>query len=142
MPRCASLSTGLPRRITLYHGTVFYDNTSPSPFPTRLHLWLLALGIDVCFTRKRCPTDHATTRAHTPSHDAASEARASAGQVKRCYGLAWTRAGPCASPHIPSGALQGHAPLQAYPGAANSNTCSPYLRINWPSSLLLRPGAS
>ena len=59
MLRRAFLTTGLPRRITFDHGTVFYDNTSPSPFPTRLHLWLLALGIDVCFTRKRCPTDHA-----------------------------------------------------------------------------------
>src|SRR5260221_3922121 len=67
--------TGLPRRITFDHGTVFYDTTSPSPFPTRLHLWLLALGIDVCFTRKRCPTDHAATRAHSPHHDAARPTR-------------------------------------------------------------------
>jgi len=59
MLRRAFLTTGLPQRITFDHGTVFYDNTSASPFPTRLHLWLLALGIDVCFTRKRCPTDHA-----------------------------------------------------------------------------------
>jgi transposase InsO family protein/DNA-binding CsgD family transcriptional regulator len=57
--RRAFLTTGLPRRISLDHGTVFYDNTSPSPFPTSLHLWLLALGIEVCFIRKRCPTDHA-----------------------------------------------------------------------------------
>ena len=59
MLRRAFLTVGLPRRITLDHGTVFYDNTSASPFPTRLHLWLLALGIDICFTRKRRPTDHA-----------------------------------------------------------------------------------
>jgi putative transposase len=59
MLRRAFLTTGLPRRITFDHGTVFYENTSASPFPTRLHLWLLALGIDICFIRKRCPTDHA-----------------------------------------------------------------------------------
>jgi hypothetical protein len=59
MLRRAFLTTGLLRRISLDHGTVFDDTTSASPFPTRLHLWLLALGIDVCFTRKRCPTDHA-----------------------------------------------------------------------------------
>lgn len=47
-----------------HHGTVFYDNTSRSPFPTRLHLRLLALEIDVSFTRKRCPTDHAIERTH------------------------------------------------------------------------------
>ena len=45
--------------LTLDHGTVFYDNTTPSPYLTRLHLWLLALGVQVRFTRKRCPTDHA-----------------------------------------------------------------------------------
>ena len=44
MLRRAFLTVGLPRRITLDHGTVFYDNTSASPFPTRLHLWLLADG--------------------------------------------------------------------------------------------------
>ncbi len=57
--RRAFLTYGLPETLTLDHGTVFYDNTTPSPFPTRLHVWLLALGIQVRFTRKRCPTDHA-----------------------------------------------------------------------------------
>ncbi len=57
--RRAFLTYGFPQVLTLDHGTVFYDNTTPSPFPTRLHLWLLALGVQVRFTRKRCPTDHA-----------------------------------------------------------------------------------
>ena len=54
--RRAFLTYGLPEVLTLDHGTVFYENTTPSPFPTRLHLWLLALGVQVRFTRKRCPT--------------------------------------------------------------------------------------
>ena len=57
--RRAFLTYGLPETLTLDHGTVFYENTTPSPFPTRLHVWLLALGVQVRFTRKRCPTDHA-----------------------------------------------------------------------------------
>jgi transposase InsO family protein len=57
--RRAFLRYGLPVCISFDHGTVFYDNTTPSPYPTHLHLWLVALGIDVRFTRKRCPTDHA-----------------------------------------------------------------------------------
>jgi hypothetical protein len=57
--RRAFLTTGLPRRISFDHGTLFFDNTTTSPFPTRLHLWLLALGIDVRFTRIRRPTEHA-----------------------------------------------------------------------------------
>jgi putative transposase len=31
----ASLTYGFPQVLTLDHGTVFYDNTTPSPFPTR-----------------------------------------------------------------------------------------------------------
>ncbi len=65
MLRRAFLTTGLPRRISFDHGTVFYDNTSPSPFPTRLHLWLLALGVDVRFTRKCCPPT--TPRLNAPT---------------------------------------------------------------------------
>ena len=42
--RRAFLTYGLPEALTLDHGTVFYDNTTPSPFPTRLHLWLLAFA--------------------------------------------------------------------------------------------------
>jgi hypothetical protein len=51
MLRRAELSMGLPRRITLDHGTVFYENTSPSPFPTSLHLWLLADGASTFASR-------------------------------------------------------------------------------------------
>ena len=73
--RRAFLTYGLPEALTLDHGTVFYDNTTPSPFPTRLHLWLLALGVQVRFTRKRCPTDHAIIERTRPSDDGSSVAR-------------------------------------------------------------------
>ena len=53
MLRRAFLTCGLPRRISLDHGTVFYDNTSPSPFPTSLHLWLLADGASTCASRAK-----------------------------------------------------------------------------------------
>jgi transposase InsO family protein len=46
-------------QLSFDHGTVFFDSTTTSPFPTRLHLWLIALGVDVCFIRPRRPTDHA-----------------------------------------------------------------------------------
>jgi hypothetical protein len=66
MLRRAFLTTGLPARISFDHGTVLYDNTSPSPFPTRLHLWLLALGVEVCFSRKRCPSFPLLTMKQAP----------------------------------------------------------------------------
>jgi hypothetical protein len=56
--RRAFLTYGLPQVLTLDHGTVFYENTTPSPYPTRLHLWLLALGVQVRFIRH--PLSHRT----------------------------------------------------------------------------------
>jgi len=40
--RRAFLTYGLPQTLTLDHGTVFSENKTPSPFPTRLHVWLIA----------------------------------------------------------------------------------------------------
>ena len=67
--RRAFLTYGLPHTLTLDHGTVFYDNKTPSPFPTRLHVWLIALGVQVRFTRH--PLSHRSRdhRAHSSDVD-------------------------------------------------------------------------
>lgn len=63
--RMAFTEWGLPDRLAVDHDSVFYDNASPSPFPTRFHLWLLALGIPLTFGRKGRPVDQGTTeRSH------------------------------------------------------------------------------
>ena len=132
MLRRAFLSTGLPRRITFDHGTVFYDYTSPSPFPTRLHLWLLALGIDVCFTRKRSPTDHAKIeRTHQTMTLQALLGQRWLNQTMLWAGLDARRA--MFNQHIPTGALQGRAPLQVYPEAAHSGR---FYRPEWEEEML------
>lgn len=51
---------GMPATLTLDHGTVCYDITTPSPVPTRLHVWVLADGEYQCASLGlRCPPDHA-----------------------------------------------------------------------------------
>jgi transposase len=63
--RRAFLKWGLPQRLALDHDSVFYDNTSASPYPTTFHLWLIALEVEVTFGRKGRPTDQATVeRSH------------------------------------------------------------------------------
>lgn len=63
--RLAFAEWGLPDRIGVDHDTVFYDNGSKSPFPTRLHLWLLALGVSFVFGRMGRATDQGVTeRSH------------------------------------------------------------------------------
>src|SRR5256885_15307876 len=105
--------------LTLDHGTVFYDNTTPSPFPTRLHLWLLALGVQVRFTRKRCPTDHAIIeRTHQTM-----TAQALLGQTYPSHAALWAgldERRQVLNHHLPSRALAHQTPIEAYPGAIHS----------------------
>jgi hypothetical protein len=56
--RRAFLNHGLPKRVSLDHDSVFYDNVSASPYPTTFHLWLIALGVDVCFIEQKPPAEH------------------------------------------------------------------------------------
>jgi len=63
--RQAFLEWGLPDRLAVDHDSVFFDNRNASPFPTRFHLWLIALGIDMTFGRPGRPTDQGMTeRSH------------------------------------------------------------------------------
>lgn len=56
---------GLPEEVSLDHDSVFYDNRCASPFPTQLHLWLTAFGIQVRFIHQPPPAEHARIeRAH------------------------------------------------------------------------------
>jgi len=59
--RLAFVEWGLPDRIAVDHDVVFYDSRSASPFPTRLHLWLLALDVALIFG----PLGRATERGLT-----------------------------------------------------------------------------
>jgi len=132
MLRRAFLTTGLPERISFDHGTVFYDNTSPSPFPTRLHLWLLALGTNVCFTGKRQPTDHAKIeRTHQTMTLQALLGQHWPDQTALWAGLDARRT--MLNQHIPSRVLQGQAPLQVYPEAAHSGRS---YRPEWEAEML------
>jgi transposase len=63
--RLAFTEWGLPDRLAVDRAHVFYDAQGKSPFPTRFHLWLLALGVEVTFGRPGQPRDQAVTeRSH------------------------------------------------------------------------------
>jgi transposase InsO family protein len=130
--RRAFLMYGLPETLTLDHGTVFYDNTTPSPFPTRLHLWLLALGVQVRFTRKRCPTDHAIIeRTHQTM-----TAQALLGQTYTSHAALWAgldERREVLNHSLGSRVLAHKAPLEAYPQAMHSGRS---YRPEWEEELL------
>ena len=63
--RLAFTDWGLPEQLQVDHDSVFVDNRSKSPYPTRLHLWLVALHVALIFGRRSRPTDQGMTeRSH------------------------------------------------------------------------------
>lgn len=68
--RLSFIEFGLPEGIQADHGSNFYENKSKSPFPTTLHLWLIALGITFCWSRVHCPTDQGSVeRSHRTTYN-------------------------------------------------------------------------
>jgi len=117
--RRAFLRFGLPGSLSLDHDTVFADPTSGSPYPTRLHLWLLALGVAVRFIDVARPTQHGfiehehqvmTHQVLDDQNFVAPAALQPALDERRHF----------LNTAYPNRALDGQAPLQAFPAARHS----------------------
>lgn len=132
--RRAFLQYGLPERISLDHDSVFYDNASPSPFPTLIHLWLIALGIKVHFIESPPPAEHnLIERTHqTLYHQAVAGRTFSDGDA---LAARLTERRHFLNHDFPTQALDNRAPLEAYPEAAHSG--KPY-RPEWEGAMLDR----
>lgn len=130
--RRAFVNYGLPERISLDHDSVFYDNASASPFPSTIHLWLIALGIEVRFIEKSPPTEHSVIER---SHQTVTQ-QAIAGQTFTDGPALQTRLTArldFLNTRFPSRSLAGQAPLVAHPEAQHSGR--PY-RLEWEEALL------
>lgn len=69
MLRIAFRAHGLPKAIQSDRGSIFCENTTKSPFPTILHLWLQGLGVGLRHARRHTPTDQAVIeRTHQTMH--------------------------------------------------------------------------
>jgi len=117
--RRAFLRFGLPARLSLDHDSAFFDNTSGSPFPSLLHLWLLALGVEVRFIPEAQPTAHGfIERTHQ-----VMDQQAMAGQEFASPPLlqpTLERRLDFLNGRYPSRTLGGQPPLQAHPTASHS----------------------
>ncbi|NIS83482.1 MAG: hypothetical protein GTO14_25540, partial [Anaerolineales bacterium] len=117
--RRAFVRYGLPQRVSLDHDSVFYDNASASPYPTTLHLWLIALGVEVRFIGKKPPAEHSVIeRTHQTVAQQAivgqTFADGPALQQSLSDRLQFLNC------HFPSRALGGQPPLMACPDAHHS----------------------
>ena len=110
---------GLPKRIQVDRAAVFYDNVSKSPFPTRLHLWLIALGVDLSLSRPRMPTDQAIAeRSHQLWAKQCLEGQTFASWRHLFEVLNERRM--FLNQRMPSTSINNQPPLVAFPEAAHS----------------------
>lgn len=130
--RRAFLQYGLPERISLDRDSVFYNNTSASPFPSTLHLWLSALHVDVRFIEAPPPTEHSLIeRNHQTLYR-----QAIAGQTFTtgdALQRRLTERRKFLNEDFPSRTLEHRSPLEAYPEAQHSGR--PY-RPEWEEAIL------
>lgn len=130
--RRAFLERGLPEKISFDHDSVFYDNASKSPYPSKLHLWLIALGIGVRFIEKKPPAEHSVIeRSHQTIEKQALDGQTFTDRRKLEKSLADRR--EFLNSSYPSRSLDGKAPLEAYPEA---NWSGREYRIEWEEKLL------
>lgn len=130
--RRAFVEFGLPEQISLDHDSVFYDNRCGSPFPTRLHLWLIGLGIQVRFIHRPPPSEHARIeRAHQTLTRQAVTGQTFQEVADLQNQLDARR--HFLNQDYPCRSLQGQPPLKAFPQAGS--TQRPY-RLEWEKELL------
>jgi hypothetical protein len=123
---------GLPEQVSLDHDSVFYDNTCASPYPTTLHLWLLALGIEVRFIEHKPPAEHSVIeRTHQTVTQQAIAGQTFADELALQQSL--TDRLDFLNRRFPSRSLGGQPPLQAFPEARHSGR--PY-RPEWEEAML------
>ena len=130
--RRAFVRYGLPERISLDHDSVFYDNVCLSPFPTVLHLWLIALGVEVRFIDKPPPAEHAVIeRSHQTVTQQAIAGQHFGDEATLHDGLAQRL--EFLNTRYPSRSLAGQPPLVAHPEASHSRRL---YRLEWEEDLL------
>lgn len=130
--RLAFSEWGRPDRVAVDHDSVFYDNKSKSPFPTRLHLWLLALGVQLTFGRFHRPTDQAITeRSHQTWDRQVLQGQTFASHEALVQALAHRRR--FLNEHLPCASLADQPPLVAHPEALIPRR--PY-RPEWEADIL------
>lgn len=117
--RRAFLRFGRPARLSLDHDSAFFDNTSGSPFPSLLHLWLIALGVEVRFITEGRPTEHGFIER---THQVVDQQAMAGQEFTSPLTLQPTldRRLDFLNGRYPSRVLDGQPPLQAFPTAIHS----------------------
>lgn len=112
---------GLCNHLQLDHESVFYDNTSTTPYPTPFHLWLLGLGVPPTFTPKAKPFKQGSVeRKHRTMHQQVCAGREFVGHLE-LFAMCQQRRKRLNN-DIPCRMLDNRPPLKVFPEAARSHT--------------------
>lgn len=118
--RMGWMEFGMNKRLQVDHESIFHENSSASPFPTSFHLWLIGLGIELCFTPKGKPQKQGIVE---KSHQTI-QTQVMAGKTyedERSLILACQKRRQRLNYHIPSKATSNLPPLKADPEAQSSD---------------------
>ena len=117
--RIAFMEFGLCEKLQLDHESVFYENTDTSPFPTPLHLWLIGLGVTICYTPKGKPYKQGMVeKSHQTMHTQVfkrKDYKTWEDVLQEC----WCRRNRLNN-DIPCRMLEDKTPFEAFPSATHS----------------------
>lgn len=117
--RMSWMEFGMNKRLQVDHESVFHENSSASPFPTPFHLWLIGLGVQMCFTPKGKPQKQGIVeKSHQTIHAQVVEGKTY--KDERSLVLACQKRRQRLNYHIPSNATNKMPPLKANPKAISS----------------------
>lgn len=117
--RLAFEEWGLPKAIQVDRDSVFIDNTSRSPFPSQVYLWLLGLGVKLCFIDVPPPQKQAMVER---SHQTLNR-QTIKGQSYECWKKLFqftNKRRKRLNENLPNRSLGGQPPLIVNPKAAHS----------------------
>lgn len=130
--RLAFVDWGLPQQVHVDHASVFFDNSTKSPFPSRIHLWLTGLGVDVTFSRRNRATDQgAVEKSHQLWAAQVLEGQEFTAWEELYFALRDRR--DFLNGLLPCATLGGLPPLLAFPDAAHSDR---HYRPEWEEEML------
>jgi len=114
--RLAFEKWGLPKAIQVDRDSVFIDNTSKSPFPSKMHLLLIGLGVKLCFINLPPPLKQAMVeRSHQTLNKQTIEGQ-HYDNWKKLFQFTNKRRKRM-NEKLPNRSLGGKAPLEAFPTA-------------------------
>jgi len=117
--RLAFSEVGIPKTIQVDKDSVFINNNMKSPFPKKLHLWLIALGVELCFIDKPPPAQNSIIeRSHQTFFNQAIKGKIY--QNWQAFFSFLQQRRKRLNEKYPSRSLGKKAPLQCYPQAKHS----------------------